>query len=108
MVATFRAKSVPNAPPFDPQKVFSFQLMLSKFEYDRQLNPSFTPGTFELALQYMNVYRSRKGVPLLVVGSQDEAARSRQQAMLNDAHIGYRLIEPGAVDLVDAIVQALI
>ncbi len=107
MVATFRAKSVADAPPFDPQRVFSFQLMLSKFEYDRQLNPNFTPGTFELAVRYMSVCRQRKGVPLVVVGSSDEVERSRQQAMLSEAQIGYQIIEPGDVDLADAIAQAL-
>jgi len=108
MVATFRAKSVSDAPLFNPQKVFSFQLMLSKFEYDRQLNPNFTPGTFELAVRYMSVYRHRKGVPLVVVGSPDESERSRQQAMLNEAQIGYQIIEPGEANLADAIAQALI
>ena len=108
MVATFRAKSVSDAPSFDPQRVFSFQLMLSKFECDRQLNPNFTPGTFELAVRYMSVYRHRKGVPLVVVGSSDEVERSRQQAILNEAQIGYQIIDLGEADLTEAIVQALI
>lgn len=107
LVATFRARSVADAQPFDAQQIFSVQLMLSKFEYDRQLNPSFKPGSFELAVRSINVYRSRKGVPLIVVGSQDAGERSRQQAMLNEAQIDYRLIEPGETELAEAIAQAL-
>lgn len=50
-VPTFRAKTVPDAPPLDPAQIRSLQLMLSKFEYDRELNPRFTPGTFQLDLR---------------------------------------------------------
>ncbi|MCM1984084.1 CIA30 family protein [Lyngbya confervoides] len=46
-----RAKTVPNAPPLDSGAIASFQLMLSKFEYDGQLNPSFKPGPFDLLLR---------------------------------------------------------
>ncbi len=71
-VPTFRARSMPNAPAFDPQRVFSLQLMLSKFEYDRKLNPCFTSGSFELAVSELAVQRTRRGVPLLVMGSRDD------------------------------------
>jgi Complex I intermediate-associated protein 30 (CIA30) len=36
-------------------RVYSFQLMLSKFEYDRALNPSFQPGEFNLLVQTIRV-----------------------------------------------------
>lgn len=107
LVATFRARSVPNAPAFDPQRVFSFQLMLSKFEYDRQLNPQFSAGPFELEVSKISVYRPRQGVPLLVIGDSDEATRGQQQTALHEAQINYRFIEPGSGDVVDAIAQAL-
>jgi Complex I intermediate-associated protein 30 (CIA30) len=35
----------------DLTRLYSFQLMLSKFEYDRELNPSFQPGEFKLLVQ---------------------------------------------------------
>jgi Complex I intermediate-associated protein 30 (CIA30) len=50
MVPTFRAKTVANLKP-DLAAVRSFQLMLSKFEYDGVLNPKFTPGRFELLVE---------------------------------------------------------
>ena len=85
--------------------------MLSKFEYDRQLNPNFTPGSFELSVQQMNVYRPRKGTPLVVVGSQNAVERSHQQTLLEGAQISYRLIDSEAdstEDLADVIAKALL
>ncbi|KPQ34998.1 MAG: Complex I intermediate-associated protein 30 (CIA30) [Phormidesmis priestleyi Ana] len=71
MVPTFRARSVPDAPAFDPAKVFSFQLMLSKFEYDRRLNPKFSAGSFELAVSDISVYRPRSGSALMIVNENE-------------------------------------
>ena len=42
-------------PPFKPNNIFSFQLMLSKFELDGGLNPSFSPGKFELSISSIKV-----------------------------------------------------
>ncbi|MGB3790868.1 MAG: CIA30 family protein [Phormidesmis sp.] len=61
LVPTFRARSMPDASLFDPAKTVSFQLMLSKFEYDKRLNPNFTAGPFELAIKGIAVYRPRQG-----------------------------------------------
>jgi Complex I intermediate-associated protein 30 (CIA30) len=96
LVPTFRARSVPDAPAFDAAKVFSFQLMLSKFEKDRQLNPQFTAGPFELAVSKISVYRARRGVPLVVVGSQAETLLARQQ--WDEAQVPYRWIDTSVVD----------
>ena len=112
MVPTFRAKSMPNAPAFDPARVSSFQLMLSKFEYDGRLNPQFQPGPFKLAIATISAYRKRQGVPLIVVGANDKAERDRQQSTLAESGIHYRFIEPSGSSmsetaLVDALSQAL-
>jgi hypothetical protein len=106
MIPTFRARSVPSAPPFDPQKVFSFQLMLSKFEFDRQLNPRFTAGPFELAVSDIAVYRPRWGCPLVVMAAQDETIRRQQQAILSK--IDHRLIEPADADWASTIAATLV
>ncbi len=95
LVPTFRAKSMPYAAPFDASKAVSFQMMLSKFEYDRRLNPQFTPGLFELALARVDVYRERQGAPLVVVGAaQDEAVSARQQVAVSELEVSYRWVEP--------------
>jgi hypothetical protein len=65
MVATRRARTVPNAPPLNPTQIYSMQLMLSKFEYDGTLNPAFQAGSFALTVQQVGVYR--QGAKPLVV-----------------------------------------
>src|SRR6476469_9159386 len=51
LIPVFRAKTVKDGSKFDASSIFSFQLMLSKFEYDGALNPKFTPGLFQLELE---------------------------------------------------------
>jgi hypothetical protein len=53
----FRAKFQPDAKPLDPSNLRSLQLMLSKFEYDKALNPHFTPGEFCLQIQTIAAFR---------------------------------------------------
>ncbi|MEL6468505.1 MAG: CIA30 family protein [Cyanobacteria bacterium J06623_4] len=107
LVPTFRAKSVPNADPFDPAKTVSLQLMLSKFEYDRRLNPRFSPGAFSLAIEHISAYRPRRGEPLIVIADPDESAGAQQQAALQSATLRYRWVEREDMDLIEAIAQAL-
>ncbi|KAF5738269.1 hypothetical protein HS088_TW13G01165 [Tripterygium wilfordii] len=52
----FRARTVSDAPPFDPSKIMSLQLMFSKFEYDGKLNPSFAEGAFRLPVSSIQAY----------------------------------------------------
>ena len=56
LIPVFRAKTVKDGSKFDGSSVFSFQLMLSKFEYDGALNPKFTPGIFQLELESVKAY----------------------------------------------------
>ncbi|NJM85123.1 MAG: CIA30 family protein, partial [Leptolyngbyaceae cyanobacterium RM2_2_21] len=67
---TFRAKTVNDAAPFDPSRVYSFQIMLSKFEYDRALNPHFEAGSFELKIKNIDVYASPKALNIFNLGPQ--------------------------------------
>ncbi|KAK7400184.1 hypothetical protein VNO78_11384 [Psophocarpus tetragonolobus] len=52
----FRARTVSDAPPFDPSNVVSLQLMFSKFEYDGKLNETFVEGPFELPVSSIQAY----------------------------------------------------
>ncbi|MCT7950364.1 CIA30 family protein [Ancylothrix sp. C2] len=56
LIPVFRAKTVPEAKSFDPSHITSFQLMLSKFEYDGALNPKFEAGIFQMQLEYIKAY----------------------------------------------------
>lgn len=44
------ARVVGESPPFAKKNLQGLQITLSKFEYEGSLNPSFTPGTFELKI----------------------------------------------------------
>lgn len=65
----FRAKTVPEAGNFDSSKVYALQLMLSKFEYDGELNPKFEPGKFTLAIESIKAYGGSVKPQLIVVNS---------------------------------------
>jgi uncharacterized protein YbjT (DUF2867 family) len=56
LVPVFRAKTMDFADSLDPSKLISFQLMLSKFEYDKELNPKFEPGGFALQVESIKAY----------------------------------------------------
>ncbi|MGA7932978.1 MAG: CIA30 family protein [Kovacikia sp.] len=56
LIPVFRAKTVNHARPLNTSQVRSFQLMLSKFEYDGALNPHFKPGQFRLLMTAIAVY----------------------------------------------------
>ena len=55
MKAVQRARVVQRAP-INTGRIYSLQIMLSKFEYDRQLNPYFTAGPFQLLVESIKVY----------------------------------------------------
>lgn len=66
LVPIFRAKTVSDAP-LDTTQICSFQLMLSKFEYDRALNPRFTPGLFSLQIESISAYGGQPTPQLVVI-----------------------------------------
>ncbi|PSN17889.1 complex I intermediate-associated protein 30 (CIA30) [filamentous cyanobacterium CCP5] len=57
LTPVFRAKTQPEASPFNPSSIRSIQLMLSKFEYDKALNPHFEPGPFYLRIRQISAFR---------------------------------------------------
>lgn len=56
LVPVFRAKTLDTKESIDTQHICSLQLMLSKFEYDGELNPNFTPGHFALQVESIKAY----------------------------------------------------
>ncbi|MGL5034428.1 MAG: CIA30 family protein [Microcystaceae cyanobacterium] len=57
LIPVFRAKTVSEMGQFDPSCLYSVQLMHSKFEYDGELNPTFSPGLFHLEILGLQAYR---------------------------------------------------
>jgi uncharacterized protein YbjT (DUF2867 family) len=56
LVPVFRAKTLDTKEVINTQNICSLQLMLSKFEYDGQLNPNFIPGHFALQVESIKAY----------------------------------------------------
>ena len=83
LVPTFRARTVPDAV-FDPSNVSAVQMMLSKFEYDRQLNPNFSPGAFQLQVASIGTYgnQNRPRV-VLAIPAGTNRARAAEEALQN-------------------------
>ena len=69
LIPVFRAKTVKEAGEFDSSKVYSMQLMLSKFEYDGELNPKFEAGSFGLEVEYIKAYGGKPLPQFVLISS---------------------------------------
>ena len=95
LIPVFRAKVVQNSPPIDPSRVSSFQLMLSKFEYDGGLNPHFSPGGFALEIESIKAYGGESFPQFILVSSAGVTRPGRPGLNLDE--------EPPAVRLNDQL-----
>ena len=79
LIPVFRAKTITDGSkkPFVEvsDHLSSVQLMLSKFEYDGNLNPSWREGPFELPVQYIKTYLEDPTVPRAVMVSSAGVTR---------------------------------
>lgn len=82
MVATRRARTVPDAGSLNPARLYSMQLMLSKFEYDGELNPAFSAGSFGLTAQSLGVYRQGPKPIVLILQGREDLSNSLRAAGL--------------------------
>ena len=99
LVPVFRARVVPDAPPFDRSQITSFQVMLSKFEYDRDLNPRFRPGPFSLELGTISAYGCKTTPQICLVSRQPVA---QLEGLLRDAGVTYAIV-PSPEDLLQQL-----
>ncbi|WP_353931085.1 CIA30 family protein [Okeanomitos corallinicola TIOX110] len=95
LTPVFRAKTVKDCPEIDKSKICSFQLMLSKFEYDGALNPKFAPGSFGLEIESIKAYGG-EGLPQFVLVSSAGVTRPGRPGINLDE-------EPPAVRLNDQL-----
>ncbi|GLC61057.1 hypothetical protein PLESTB_001711400 [Pleodorina starrii] len=82
--------------PLDPASISSIQIMLSKFEYDGQLNPSFRRGPFRLPFSLISTYLPPDVPPRFVHVSSAGVTRPNRPGINPDQ-------EPPAVKLNDAL-----
>ena len=95
LIPVFRAKTLPEASSFDASKVYSMQLMLSKFEYDGALNPKFSPGLFALQVESIKAYGGQPTPQLILISSAGVTRPGRPGINLEE--------EPPAVRLNDQL-----
>jgi uncharacterized protein YbjT (DUF2867 family) len=95
LIPVFRAKSVKDCQPLNTASVCSLQLMLSKFEYDGQLNPRFSPGGFALQLESIKAYGGQNLPKFVLVSSAGVTRPGRPGLNLDE--------EPPAVRLNDQL-----
>ncbi|MBD2597263.1 CIA30 family protein [Nostoc spongiaeforme FACHB-130] len=95
LTPVFRAKTVKDAPPLNTSRISSFQLMLSKFEYDGALNPKFTPGGFCLQVESIKAYGEKTLPKFILVSSAGVTRPGRPGINLDE--------EPPAVKLNDQL-----
>ncbi|KAL3146123.1 hypothetical protein ABBQ38_015470 [Trebouxia sp. C0009 RCD-2024] len=74
-IPLFRAKTVKDGSQLDPSTVTSIQLMLSKFENDGKLNPSFKTGPFQLPVAKIWGYPKEPQAPRFVLVSSAGVTR---------------------------------
>jgi uncharacterized protein YbjT (DUF2867 family) len=93
LIPVFRAKTLPEAGTFDSSKVYSMQLMLSKFEYDGALNPKFSPGLFALDIESIKAYGGRPTPQLILISSAGVTRPGRPGINLEEEPPAVRLNE---------------
>ena len=108
-VPVFRAKTLngADAKPLDASKVYSMQLMLSKFEYDGMLNPSFATGPFELPIAEVSTYFKEPVVPRIVHVSSAGVTRPNRPG-INVDQVRVLLLGDTAAPLVSCPFGALL
>jgi hypothetical protein len=62
-IPTFRAKTLRDGSKLNPASVCSVQLMLSKFEYDGELNPHFKAGPMQLPIEAIRAHLKEPVTP---------------------------------------------
>ena len=77
LIPVFRAKTVADADQLDASKIYSMQLMLSKFEYDGALNPKFEAGSFSIELEYIKAYSTQPKSQFILISSAGVTRPSR-------------------------------
>ncbi|WP_315790165.1 CIA30 family protein [Fischerella sp. JS2] len=95
LIPVFRAQTLQDCPSIATNQISSFQLMLSKFEYDSELNPHFWPGGFALQVESIKAYGGETLPQFILVSSAGVTRPGRPGINLEE--------EPPAVRLNDQL-----
>lgn len=92
LIPVFRAKTVEEAS-LNTEKIYSMQLMLSKFEYDGELNPKFEAGSFKLEVEHIKAYGGKAKPQLVQVSSAGVTRPNRPGINLEEEPPAVRMNE---------------
>ena len=109
-IPVFRAKTVPEVGKFDATSVYSLQLMHSKFEYDGDLNPTFSPGFFCLEIEKIKAYASTVTPQWLEIQPVLNSTFPHSvESLLRQSGLNYRLISYSEIDSdIESTVQSVV
>ncbi len=93
LIPVFRAKTVSDATQIDASKIYSMQLMLSKFEYDGELNPKFEAGSFTLKVDSIKAYGGKAKPQFIQVSSAGVTRPNRPGINLEEEPPAVRMNE---------------
>ena len=93
LIPVFRAKTVTEATQIDASKIYSMQLMLSKFEYDGELNPKFEAGSFTLQVESIAAYGGKATPQFIQVSSAGVTRPNRPGINLEEEPPAVRMNE---------------
>ena len=93
LIPVFRAKTVTDADKLDSSKVYSMQLMLSKFEYDGTLNPKFEAGAFGIEIEYIKAYTTKPKPQFILMSSAGVTRPNRPGINLEEEPPAVRMNE---------------
>lgn len=93
LIPVFRAKTVSEAAQIDSRKIYSMQLMLSKFEYDGELNPKFEAGSFALEIESIKAYGGKAKPQFIQVSSAGVTRPNRPGINLEEEPPAVRMNE---------------
>ena len=105
LIPVFRAKTVPDAGYFDSSKVYSMQLMLSKFEYDGGLNQKFEPGVFSLEVEYIKTYGGKPKSQFILLSSSNLSKQTEE--LLAESKLTYKILPQADKTSSEAIMAIL-
>jgi uncharacterized protein YbjT (DUF2867 family) len=106
LIPVFRAKTVSDAGKFDASRVYSMQLMQSKFEYDGALNPRFSPGLFGLEIESIKAYGGKQMTSQLIVATTE--ANSTVESVLKNSGLTYTMIRYSPSTSINQVSQTCI
>lgn len=106
LIPVFRAKTVSDAGEFDASRVYSMQLMQSKFEYDGALNPRFSPGLFGLEIESIKAYGTKQSnSPFILATTKLDLAT---ELLLKNSGLKYTIIRYSPNTPIEQVSQSCI